>query len=124
MNCPDCNASSSERHVRGCDIEPCPYCGGQLLSCYHANDSIPLDDRMIWTGEWPGTAECSEFGWFVTQGPQGRVPCNPSDPDAEPDLNRVHLQARWDRLNKQFVLPTDDSNVAEAIKDEDRPRLE
>lgn len=31
--CGDCGAINDEYHVFGCDIEECPKCGGQLLSC-------------------------------------------------------------------------------------------
>ncbi len=33
--CHDCAAALGERHVRGCDMEECPICFGQLLSCDH-----------------------------------------------------------------------------------------
>lgn len=31
--CPDCNVKVGEFHHPGCDIEECPRCGRQLLSC-------------------------------------------------------------------------------------------
>ena len=31
--CHDCNARPGEYHHIGCDMEQCPVCGGQLLSC-------------------------------------------------------------------------------------------
>ena len=62
--CPDCGASPGEFHQPACDVEQCPYCGGQLLSC-DCRRRPPLDDRMPWTGVWPGVAECRKFGWFA-----------------------------------------------------------
>ena len=31
--CHDCSVSLDQFHVEGCDVERCPNCGGQLISC-------------------------------------------------------------------------------------------
>ena len=31
--CHDCGAKEGEYHLPGCDMERCPFCGGQLISC-------------------------------------------------------------------------------------------
>lgn len=31
--CPDCTAGKGEYHKRNCDVERCPVCGGQLMTC-------------------------------------------------------------------------------------------
>lgn len=31
--CHDCNVSSGQIHHPNCDMEKCPMCGGQLISC-------------------------------------------------------------------------------------------
>jgi hypothetical protein len=101
--CPGCGVGVGQLHRLGCDVEPCPYCGGQLLSCEHylfgAEEPPPHDDRMRWTGDWPGEAECREYGWYWNAG--GR--CGREDPGAAPDLNRLRTEAAWDREQKRWV---------------------
>ncbi len=109
--CPDCEAPVGELHVRGCDVEQCPYCGGQLLSCCCPGidtEYVPDDDRLPWTGEWPGTRECEEFGWYAKRAAVGWVSCAADEPGAGPDLNRLHIEAGWDRENKRFVKKTEE----------------
>jgi hypothetical protein len=101
--CPDCDVAPGEIHEWGCDIEQCPYCGGQLISC-DCRRKPPLDDRLAWSGVWPGQDECREFGWFARLVPgRGWVPCEPGEQGAIEDLNRLHVEARWNRRRKRFV---------------------
>jgi hypothetical protein len=85
----------------------------QLLSCSHyrfgAFEPPPDEERMPWTGEWPGARECREFGWCAKPDPAGRgyTSCGPDDPEAQPDLNRLHLEAVWDRRRKRFARNED-----------------
>ena len=106
--CPSCHVGVGERHKPGCDVEPCPYCGGQLLSCQHCcfgtTESPPMDDRKAWTSLWAGAKECREFGWYAKMVPgKGWVPCAKEEPGAHEDLNRLHMEGRWDRLEKRWV---------------------
>jgi hypothetical protein len=100
-DCPDCHVRPGRYHEPGCDVERCPYCGGQLLTCLH---DPPPDDREPWTGVWPGVQECRELGLWSRPVPgRGWVPCGPCDPGAGEDLNRLHRDYRWSRADKCFV---------------------
>jgi hypothetical protein len=102
--CPECGAPTGELHELGCDVEQCPYCGGQFISC-DCRRRAPMDDRLPWAGLWPGAAECREFGWYAKLVPgQGWVSCAAGEPGATEDLNRLHTQAVWDRPAKRFAL--------------------
>src|SRR4051812_14033760 len=95
QSCPECGVRIGEPHHRRCDVEPCPYCGRQLTSC-SCIGYIPNDDRMPWTGEWPGVAECREYGLYTKWGRGGWEPCGADDPEAVPDLNRLIKEGIWD----------------------------
>lgn len=81
--CPDCMALLGVPHMPGCDVARCSVCGFQAIGhSGHANAP-----QTKWQGEWPGIAECREWGWF--------------DAYQEPDLNRLAKAAaagllKWD----------------------------
>lgn len=131
-NCHDCDANPGEFHDPGCDVERCPYCGGQLISCDCTRNKKKMTwiekNRLPWTGIWPGTVEAVEFGlyskWIPNKqfeddkarlgldaafrrlgtAPMGRwAVCEKDDPEATPDLNRLNAVAVWDREKKRFV---------------------
>ena len=105
--CPRCHTQPGCLHFPGCSVEQCPYCGHQLLSCCCDGlgiGEVPADDRLPWTGRWPGEVECEEFGWFAEAVPGGWKPVDGKPgPKAIPDLNRLRAEARWDRKHKRFV---------------------
>lgn len=106
--CPDCGAVIDEPHDDGCDVARCLATGMQRLSCdgYEEHDC----GQDVWTGMWPGEAECAEFGWWAYfagapagwQG-YGWVRCEADHPEAVPDLNRLVIDATWDETAGRWV---------------------
>ncbi len=43
--CDDCGAHYGKQHLEGCDIERCPVCGLQLLSCGHEVIDVYEEDE-------------------------------------------------------------------------------
>ena len=43
--CPDCGVARGGTHHSGCDLEECPACGGQLISCRCAEPTR----NNVWT---------------------------------------------------------------------------
>jgi hypothetical protein len=100
--CHDCGALPGELHRGDCDVERCPACGGQYATCDCPRQR--RSRRIPWSGRWPGEAECAEFGWYAKLVPGvGWVRCGPDEPGAEPDLNRLQKEARWDHRAGRFV---------------------
>lgn len=112
-SCHDCGAEPGDLHTPGCDVERCPNCGGQLISCgcrpHTLLENVPR--RMPWTGEWPGLAECRELNlWCVlNQNGPGWVPCHKDHPGASEDLNRLIIVARWDKDLQKWVARVEPS---------------
>lgn len=102
-SCRNCGAEPGQYHQRDCDVERCPFCGHQLITC-DCEEKPTLDDRMPWSGEFPGIAECREFGLWAKLNPNGPgwIPCDFSDPDAHEDLNTLMGTFHWDRLEKRW----------------------
>lgn len=102
--CPDCGALPGANHNPGCDVEQCGNCGGQRLGCSCGIDLAV--QRLPWTGEWPGTMECREFGWYSKRAAgRGWQRCDETDPQAGEDLNRLAVDAVWDKEQGRFILP-------------------
>ena len=86
-HCGDCAVAPGQPHADGCDVARCMQTGFQRLGCEEDHDH----GQNIWTGTWPGDAECLEFGWFT--------------PGGDPDLNRLYRgEATWDRKQGRWVL--------------------
>jgi hypothetical protein len=92
-------------HEDGCDTARCANTGIQRLQC-----DCPAEPscNTVWTGVWPGVAECLEFGWYsrFRPGEGGWLRCGPDDEGAGPDLNRLvgTGEAVWSKAAGRYVL--------------------
>jgi len=133
-DCHDCGVKPGELHTPGCDVQRCPRCGMQQIGCnciYEVNN-IDVDDmetehpsiykngptkqmyakwdvewgtrQQLWTGEWPGIAECREYGFWCLWDEANRrwmgwpkfKNITAETPGAQEDLNRLVGVCRWD----------------------------
>jgi len=98
--CPCCGAELGQPHGEDCEVARCLQTGLQAYTCGVWHDH----GRDVWPGEWPGWAECREFGWFSRPGlPGGQW--ERSEPDAYgslPHLSRLYAEALWDVRNQRW----------------------
>ncbi|GGS59751.1 hypothetical protein GCM10010171_63410 [Actinokineospora fastidiosa] len=90
--CPDCDVQVGEAHEYdeydgGCDVARCLVTGHQRLMCDLDHDC----GQDLWTGRWPGHADCERLGWMI-------------GPDL-PDLHRLYTEAMWDPSTRLWIAP-------------------
>ena len=127
--CTGCGVTPGVAHRPYCDVARCLWTGRQRYGCTgglaadccvslrdHGRDDLAdrlghymdLDDERhdcgydVWTGAWPGTEDAARLG-FWCYGPPWRT-CDVDHPDARPDLNRLVVEARWDRAAQRWEL--------------------
>ena len=44
--CHDCDVDEGQLHLPGCDMERCPFCGGQLISCGRVRNEHELETKL------------------------------------------------------------------------------
>lgn len=72
--CHDCGAVEGEYHEPGCDMERCPFCGGQLISCDCCYEILGID---VSEGTWAyenGLTWGQSDKWDDILEQKGRIP--------------------------------------------------
>jgi hypothetical protein len=82
-DCHDCGCKEGELHQYGCDMEECPFCGGQLLSCDCKYHKLGLFDAKLYnanTSYLPpnvytkGLSDEQEERWLDMLAEAGQIP--------------------------------------------------
>ena len=107
QKCPDCGVNIGELHKSSCDIETCPDCGGQMLSCDCAH-GVTQYPRIPWMGERPATIACRKLNWYAKTVREilGWVSCDKEDTGATEDLNRLYVATVWDPAQQTYIPKT------------------
>jgi len=83
MNCHDCNVEEGQLHVFGCDMERCPFCGKQLISCGCCYEKLGITEHYDFKEKYSGLPEEvyenglsteQEDRWLEILTEKGRVP--------------------------------------------------
>jgi len=72
--CGDCGTKEGQLHILGCDMEGCPFCGNQLISCQCVYKKLGID---ISPGSWAyshGLTEAQQNDWEKLLSDKGRIP--------------------------------------------------
>ena len=82
-NCHDCGCCEGEIHEFGCDMERCPFCGWQLISCQCCYKRLGLYDKKRYGMDtWHIPPDVFEHGltaaqttqWLTILEGKGRIP--------------------------------------------------
>lgn len=130
LGCPNCKVEIGEVHVDGCSLEICAYCGDQAIKCHcvlvvagidpedFGDQETASDEqwerfdaenrkyggRIPWSGEYPGSRACREFGFWCREVGERFVSCTIDDEGSTEDLNRLHgwSGVEWNRKTQSW----------------------
>src|SRR5262245_27108793 len=72
--CHDCGTKEGQLHILGCDMERCPFCSNQLISCQCVYKKLRTD---VSPGAWAyshGLTDAQQKDWEKLLGDKGRIP--------------------------------------------------
>lgn len=105
--CPGCGVTIGNPHSNGCDVEHCPECGRQKISCDCDVQNSSTLPAIVWSGFWTGEVECFKYGLFCAfKNGSGWVRCAADFPGATADLTALFSCGQWDKKAGRWVLPT------------------
>ena len=74
QKCHDCPALEGEYHEPGCDVERCPFCGDQLISCDCCDKVLNIDHAPGTRVYELGLTRKQQMQWERLLNDKGRVP--------------------------------------------------
>ena len=72
--CHACGVEEGQLHQLGCDMERCPFCGGQLISCNCPYEKLGIDNRPGTYAYERGLSTLQMIDWENKLKRKGRIP--------------------------------------------------
>lgn len=74
MRCHDCHCKEGELHHSGCDMERCPFCGNQLITCDCCYGYLRIDCSEGTYAYKHGLTKEQEERWLAILALKNRIP--------------------------------------------------
>jgi len=74
MQCHDCGCEEGQLHEPGCDMESCPFCGGQLITCGCCYKILEIDASSGTRAYSHGLNKSQQAEWDEKLREKGLVP--------------------------------------------------
>jgi hypothetical protein len=106
-HCPSCGVAPGEKHYSRCNITICPECGRNLYQCgcEFSFEEFKRLPPVLWTGQTPTNAACSEFGLYGRWRDGEFEPCSQNEIGAQEDIERLYRECFWDKTRQRWVMP-------------------